>query len=185
MPDVDACVAPANKKSGSFDTLTANHMGKITQSTVWRRLFTAARRFPRRRREVIVGGRHWWRRRRRRRPRQEGEVDRDEEDVALHGRRRQAAHSGRAAQGWILPAMSLIFSHLKCQIHISNASIIKGKDMKEYSSQDYFDLDDHYQRLCNQQKEFVIWEGPLEGRRVSERRIFVSNEWLLKYIQQM
>ena len=49
---------------------------------------------------------------------------------------------------------------------------VKGKDMKEYSSQDYFDLDDHYQRLCNQQKEFVIWEGPLEGRRVSERRIF-------------
>ena len=40
----------------------------------------------------------------------------------------------------------------------------KGKDMKEYSSQDYFDLDDHYQRLCNRQKEFVIWEGPVEGR---------------------
>ena len=61
---------------------------------------------------------------------------------------------------------------------------LKGKDMKEYSSQDYFDLDDHYQRLCNQQKEFVIWEGPLEGRRVSERRIFfVSNEWLtLHYV---
>ena len=43
-------------------------------------------------------------------------------------------------------------------------SYLKGKDMKEYSSQDYFDLDDHYQRLCNQQREFVIWEGPVEGR---------------------
>ena len=133
-------------------------MGKMTQSTVWRRLLAAARRFPRRRREVVVGGRHWRRQRRRRHPRQEGEVDRDEEDVALHGRRRQAAHSGRLAQGWIimLSAISNIFTTKR----ISNDSIfyLKGKDMKEYSSQDYFDLDDHYQRLCNQQKEFVIWE---------------------------
>ena len=50
----------------------------------------------------------------------------------------------------------------------------KGKDMKEYSSQDYFDLDDHYQRLCNRQNEFIIWEGPVEGRTDTHECIFAT-----------
>ena len=42
----------------------------------------------------------------------------------------------------------------------------KGKDLRDYSSEDMIQLDDTYQRACDQQQEFVIWEGPLVDPRI-------------------
>ncbi|XP_059080446.1 uncharacterized protein LOC131878482 isoform X2 [Tigriopus californicus] len=42
----------------------------------------------------------------------------------------------------------------------------KGKDLKAYSLEEMKELDDHYQRICDQLQEFVIWEGPLEDVRI-------------------
>ena len=42
----------------------------------------------------------------------------------------------------------------------------KGKDYKDYSEDDLQLLEEHYQTVCDQQREFIIWEGPLEDPRV-------------------
>lgn len=42
----------------------------------------------------------------------------------------------------------------------------KGRDLKAYSLEEMKELDDHYQRICDQLQEFVIWEGPLEDVRI-------------------
>ena len=41
----------------------------------------------------------------------------------------------------------------------------KGKDYKDYSEDDLSLLEEHYQNVCEQQREFIIWEGPLEDPR--------------------
>jgi hypothetical protein len=45
-------------------------------------------------------------------------------------------------------------------------SLRKGKDYKDYSEDDLQLLEEHYQSVCDQQREFIIWEGPLEDPRV-------------------
>ena len=44
-------------------------------------------------------------------------------------------------------------------------SLRKGKDYKDYSEDDLRLLEEHYQAVCDEQREFVIWEGPLEDPR--------------------
>ena len=41
----------------------------------------------------------------------------------------------------------------------------KGKDYKDYTEDDLQLLEEHYQNVCEQQRNFVIWEGPLEDPR--------------------
>ena len=41
----------------------------------------------------------------------------------------------------------------------------KGKDDKDYTEDDLSLLEEHYQNVCEQQREFIIWEGPLEDPR--------------------
>ena len=117
---VQRCPSPDERTdffffSGSVDRGALMYIkNDYNSSTVWRRL-KAPRRCPRPRGQVVLG--RWWRgQRRRRRPRQEGEVDRDEEDVALHGRRRQAAHSRRAAQGRIRTQKMFQFRPLRLRV---------------------------------------------------------------------
>ena len=45
-------------------------------------------------------------------------------------------------------------------------SLRKGKDYKDYTEDDLRLLEEHYAKVCDQQKEFVIWEGPFEDPRV-------------------
>ena len=42
----------------------------------------------------------------------------------------------------------------------------KGKDYKDYTEDDIRLLEEHFHDVCEQQKEFVIWEGPVEDPRV-------------------
>jgi hypothetical protein len=42
----------------------------------------------------------------------------------------------------------------------------KGKDLGSYSPEEMVQLDDHYQRVCDQMQEFVLWEGPLQDPRI-------------------
>ena len=39
-------------------------------------------------------------------------------------------------------------------------SLRKGKDIKEYSDVDISNLDEHFQEVCDQQQDFIEWEGP-------------------------
>jgi len=41
----------------------------------------------------------------------------------------------------------------------------KGKDYKDYTEDDIRLLEEHYQNVCEQQREFIIWEGPVEDPR--------------------
>ena len=43
----------------------------------------------------------------------------------------------------------------------------KGKDYKDYTEEDLRLLEEHYQNVCEQQREFIIWEGPDEDPRVA------------------
>ena len=45
-------------------------------------------------------------------------------------------------------------------------SLRKGKDYKDYTEDDIRLLEEHFHDVCEQQREFVIWEGPLEDPRV-------------------
>ena len=45
-------------------------------------------------------------------------------------------------------------------------SLRKGKDYRDYTEEDLRLLEEHYQNVCEQQKEFIIWEGPAEDPRV-------------------
>ncbi len=42
----------------------------------------------------------------------------------------------------------------------------KGKDLKDYSGEDIVQLDETFQKACDQLQEFVVWEGPLEDPRI-------------------
>ncbi len=39
----------------------------------------------------------------------------------------------------------------------------KGKDMKEYTDDDISKLEDHFQKVCDQQQDFIEWEGPRQN----------------------
>ena len=43
----------------------------------------------------------------------------------------------------------------------------KGQDYKNYTEEDLRLLEEHYQNVCEQQREFIIWEGPVEDPRVA------------------
>ena len=43
----------------------------------------------------------------------------------------------------------------------------KGKDYRDYTEEDLRLLEEHYQNVCEQQREFIIWEGPVEDPRVA------------------
>ena len=45
-------------------------------------------------------------------------------------------------------------------------SLRKGKDMKSYTEDDINNLDDHFQKVCDQQQDFIEWEGPRQDPRV-------------------
>ena len=45
-------------------------------------------------------------------------------------------------------------------------SLRKGKDYKDYTEDDIRLLEEHFHDVCENQREFVIWEGPLEDPRV-------------------
>ena len=45
-------------------------------------------------------------------------------------------------------------------------SLRKGKDMKSYTDDDISNLDDHFQKVCDQQQDFIEWEGPRQDPRV-------------------
>ena len=45
-------------------------------------------------------------------------------------------------------------------------SLRKGKDIKEYSDVDISNLDEHFQEVCDQQQDFIEWEGPRQDPRV-------------------
>lgn len=45
-------------------------------------------------------------------------------------------------------------------------SLRKGKDMKEYTADELSKLEEHYQTVCDQQQEFIEWEGPRQDPRV-------------------
>ena len=45
-------------------------------------------------------------------------------------------------------------------------SLRKGKDMKSYTDDDINNLDDHFQKVCDQQQDFIEWEGPRQDPRV-------------------
>lgn len=42
----------------------------------------------------------------------------------------------------------------------------KGKDMKEYTDDDLTTLEEHYQKVCDQQQDFIEWEGPRQDPRI-------------------
>ncbi len=46
-------------------------------------------------------------------------------------------------------------------------SLRKGKDYKDYTEDDLRLLEEHYATVCDSQKEFVIWEGPVEDPRLA------------------
>jgi hypothetical protein len=46
-------------------------------------------------------------------------------------------------------------------------ALLKGKDPKAYTEEDLRLLEEHYQNVCEQQREFIIWEGPVEDPRVA------------------
>ncbi len=75
-----------------------------------------------------------------------------------------AAAGGKKRERWIVTRKTWRYMADAGKLLIPDA-LKKGKDMKDYSIQDLNDLDDHYQKICDQQREFVIWEGPLEGRK--------------------
>ncbi|XP_071746398.1 uncharacterized protein [Lepeophtheirus salmonis] len=50
--------------------------------------------------------------------------------------------------------------------HLIPEALRKGKDMKDYTDDDFVKLDDHFQQVCDQEREFIEWEGPLEDPRV-------------------
>jgi hypothetical protein len=45
-------------------------------------------------------------------------------------------------------------------------SLRKGKEMKEYTDEDLSKLEDHYQNVCDQQQDFIEWQGPRQDPRV-------------------
>ena len=45
-------------------------------------------------------------------------------------------------------------------------SLRKGKDYKDYTEDDLRLLEDHFNDVCDNQNEFIIWEGPVEDPRV-------------------
>ena len=45
-------------------------------------------------------------------------------------------------------------------------SLRKGKDMKEYTNDELAKLEEHFNSLCDQQQEFIEWEGPRQDPRV-------------------
>ena len=45
-------------------------------------------------------------------------------------------------------------------------SLRKGKDMKAYTNDDLARLEDHFHSTCDQQQEFIEWEGPRQDPRV-------------------
>ena len=45
-------------------------------------------------------------------------------------------------------------------------SLRKGKDYKDYTEDDLRLLEEHYAKVCDQEKEFVIWEGPVDDPRL-------------------
>ena len=45
-------------------------------------------------------------------------------------------------------------------------SLRKGKDLKNYTEDDVNNLDDHFQKVCDQQQDFIEWEGPRQDPRV-------------------
>ena len=45
-------------------------------------------------------------------------------------------------------------------------SMRKGKDMKEYTPEDLARLEEHFHNVCDQQQDFIEWEGPRQDPRV-------------------
>ena len=45
-------------------------------------------------------------------------------------------------------------------------SLRKGKDIKGYTDDDIAKLDEHFQEVCDQQQEFIEWEGPRQDPRL-------------------
>ena len=45
-------------------------------------------------------------------------------------------------------------------------SLRKGKDMKEYTNDDLARLEEHFHNVCDQQQDFIEWEGPRQDPRV-------------------
>ena len=46
-------------------------------------------------------------------------------------------------------------------------SLRKGKDMKDYNNDDLARLEEHFHSICDNQQEFIEWEGPRQDPRVS------------------
>ena len=42
----------------------------------------------------------------------------------------------------------------------------KGKDMKQYTNDDISKLEEHFQKVCDEQQDFIEWEGPRQDPRV-------------------
>ena len=45
-------------------------------------------------------------------------------------------------------------------------SLRKGKNMTDYSNDDINKLEDHFQKVCDEQQDFIEWEGPRQDPRV-------------------
>ncbi len=50
-------------------------------------------------------------------------------------------------------------------------SLRKGRDIKTYTDDDLEKLEEHYQQVCDQQQDFIEWEGP----RLDPRVLLASN----------